>query len=111
MGNGTSFMQPGAQFYGLASQNVGMMGITGGSILDPTMERAYGHLGATYGYDSIFGYNPTLDLGIAVASNIETAQQLQPADAFCGVFNRVKNYMRGGKVQTCTYDTSGYYGG
>lgn len=45
----------------------------------------YGHLGATYGYDSIFGYNPTLDLGIAIGTNIETPSQTQPSDAFCRV--------------------------
>lgn len=107
--NGTSFRSPGAEFYGLASQNVGMMGIAGG--IDPRYNRAYGHLGATYGYDSIFGYNPTLDLGIAVASNIETLEQTQPADTYCGVYNRVKNYLLQERVQTCVYDTSGYYGG
>lgn len=107
--NGTSFHEKGAEFYGLASQNVGMMGITGGT--DPKYMRSYGHLGATYGYDSIFGYNPTLDLGIAVASNIETLEQTQPADAFCGVYNRVKNYLLKEPVQTCNYVESGYYGG
>lgn len=72
---------------------------------------AYGHLGATYGYDSIFGYNPTLDTGISIASNIETPDQLQPSDAFCGVYNRVKNFMLKETVETCKYETSGFYGG
>jgi CubicO group peptidase (beta-lactamase class C family) len=107
--NSTDFVK---SFYGLASQNVGLMGITGGSghPSDP-LSVAYGHLGATYGYDSIYGYNPTLDSGIAVATNIETAGQVQPADAFCGVYNRVKNFMLKEPVQNCTYVTSGYYGG
>ena len=64
-----------------------------------------------YGYDSILGYNPKLDLAVAVASNIETPEQLQPSDAFCGVFNRAKNFLNGEKVQTCTFSASGYYGG
>lgn len=103
--NGTSFMDKGAEFYGLASQNVGMMGITGGHT------HTYGHLGATYGYDSIFGYTPAFDLAIAVATNIETSSQTQPSDAFCGIYNRVKNYLNDEPAQTCTFVTSGYYGG
>jgi D-alanyl-D-alanine carboxypeptidase len=103
--NSTSFLK---SFYGLASQNVGLMGITGG---EGPLSVAYGHLGATYGYDSIFGYNPTLDAGIAIATNIETPQQTQPADAFCGVFNRVKNFLLNQTVESCTYSTSGFYGG
>lgn len=96
------------QFYGFASQNVGLMGIAGG---DGDFATAYGHLGATYGYDSIFGYNPKLDLGIAVATNIETQSQTQPADAFCHIYNRVKNYLLKETVETCEYKTFSYYGG
>lgn len=92
-------------FYGLAAQNVGLMGITGDK--DPT----YGHLGATYGYDSIFGYSAALDIGIAVATNIETPSQTQPSDAFCRLYNRVKDYMQDQPARKCTYTTEGYYGG
>lgn len=101
-------MVPSNEFYGFASQNVGLMGITGG---EGDFKTAYGHLGATYGYDSIFGYNPRLDLGIAVATNIETMTQTQPSDAFCNVFNRVKNFLMKEPVETCTYKVFGYYGG
>lgn len=59
-------MVPTKGFYGLASQNVGLMGITGDT---GEYKTAYGHLGATYGYDSIFGYNPALDLGLAIATD------------------------------------------
>ena len=97
-------------FYGLASQNVGLMGITGPPMKDK-YHVAYGHLGATYGYDSIFAYNPALDLAIAIGTNIETATQTQPADAFCRVYNRVKNHLLKEDVQTCTYVVKGYYGG
>ena len=72
---------------------------------------AYALCSATYGYDSIFAYNPTLDLGIAVASNIETLLQTQPSDTFCGVFNRVKNFMNQEPIETCTYTTGSFYGG
>jgi len=96
------------EFYGLASQNVGLMGIAGG---DDEYSVAYGHLGATYGYDSIFAYNPTLDVGIAIASNIETSTQTQPSAAFCAVYNRVRNYLLNEEPQVCTYVTEGYYGG
>ena len=47
-------MVPHKTFYGLASQNVGLMGIAGG---DDEYSVAYGHLGATYGYDSIFAWD------------------------------------------------------
>ena len=62
-------------FYGLGTMNVGLMGIAGKDV------KAYGHLGATYGYDSIYAYAPELDISIAVATNIETMDQTQPADA------------------------------
>jgi len=48
---------------------------------------------------------------IAVATNIETSSQTQPSDAFCGVYNRVKNYLNNEPARTCTFITVGYYGG
>merc|ERR1712228_732752 len=72
---------------------------------------AYGHLGATYGYDSIYAYSPKLDLSVAIATNIETMTQTQPSDAFCHVFNRIKNFLRQEPVATCTYKRYGYYAG
>jgi len=95
-------------FYGLASQNVGLLGITG---CRGKLRTAYGHLGATYGYDSIYAYSPELDVSIAIATNIESTTQTQPSDAFCHVFNRIKNHLTGGPVETCSYKSSGYYGG
>merc|ERR1712226_859855 len=86
------------------SQNVGEFGIASG-------DAAYGHLGATYGYDSIFGYAPHINVGIAVATNIETPTQTQPSDGFCRAYNRVKNYLKHEPVETCTYRTLSYYGG
>jgi CubicO group peptidase (beta-lactamase class C family) len=95
-------------FYGLASQNVGLVGITGN---EGDLKTAYGHLGATYGYDSILGYNPKLDIAIAIATNIETQTQLQPSSAFCSIYNRVKNYLLKERVHHCKYIPFGYYGG
>jgi len=95
-------------FYGLASMNVGLLGITG---CKGKLQIAYGHLGATYGYDSIYAYNPELDLSIAIATNIESETQTQPSDAFCHVFNRIKNFLLGEPVETCSYESYGYYGG
>ena len=77
----------------------------------PSADRVPHPTTSQYGYDSILGYNPKLDLAIAVASNIETPEQLQPSDAFCRVFNRAKNFLNGESVQTCTFEASGYYGG
>lgn len=37
---------------------------------------AYGHLGATYGYQSIVAYFPAADVSLAIASNIETDDQV-----------------------------------
>jgi len=105
-----AMMVPGNKsFYGFASQNVGLMGIAGPLFSEYT--KVYGHLGATYGYDSIYGYNPKLDVSIGIASNIETQSQTQPSEVFCGVYNRVKNYLLGEAVQMCTYTTKGYYSG
>lgn len=92
-------------FYGLASQNVALIGVTNGKYA------AYGHLGATYGYDSIMGYVPEFDIAIAVATNIETRTQTQPSDAYCHAFNRVKNFILNEPVQQCTWTVSSYFGG
>merc|ERR1712151_545479 len=71
---------PGGEcYYGLACFN--MSGATGNG------DAAYGHLGATYGYDSSAAYFPGVDASIAVASNIETDYQSQPSDVQCLVYN------------------------
>ena len=56
---------------------------------------AYGHLGATYGYQSVLVYVPSLELSIAVATNIERDSQDQPADTFCSVYNTAKAIING----------------
>eukprot|EP00301_Raphidiophrys_heterophryoidea_P027517 c9693_g1_i1.p1 GENE.c9693_g1_i1~~c9693_g1_i1.p1 ORF type:complete len:486 (-),score=125.91 c9693_g1_i1:119-1504(-) len=101
----TNEMIPTTPFYGLATFNLSY--VTGDSGIYGT---AYGHLGATYGYDSIVAFFPGLNFSIAVGTNIETDAQAQPADAMCGVYNRIKNALLGEPVQTCAFVSKSYYG-
>jgi CubicO group peptidase (beta-lactamase class C family) len=71
---------------------------------------AMGHLGATYGYQSVVAYNPAMDFSIAVATNIERDEQDQPADAMCLIYNAVRAIVRGIAPQNCTF-TTGYFTG
>lgn len=50
---------------------------------------AYGHSGATYGYQSLAVYFPTMEMSIAIATNIETDYQQQPADTLCFTYTAV----------------------
>lgn len=72
------------EIYGLATHNLGH------DVGQPNSDWgvAYGHLGATYGYQSIVAYFPKLNASIAVATNIETDYQQQPADALCLSYNK-----------------------
>ncbi len=72
---------------------------------------AYGHLGATYGYQSVAAYVPSMDLGIGIATNIELDSQPQPADVFCSVYNTAKAVLLGAKIPTCTFTPSYWQGG
>lgn len=93
-------------FYGFSTFNLN--GTTG---QNGTYGVAYGHLGATYGYDSIGVYFPALEFGLSVASNIERDKQEHPADTICLVYNRVKNLILNEPVQNCTYSNQGFYRG
>lgn len=97
-------------FYGLATFNLSIMGMTGQSALSP-FARAYGHLGATYGYDSVVGYFPGIDTAIAIASNIETDSQDQPSDTMCFAYNAVLAAVRGVPEPQCTFGKRSFYGG
>ena len=72
---------------------------------------AYGHLGATYGYQSIVLYFPAADLALSIASNIETDDQIQPSDAACIAYNAVLAALQNKTEPTCKFVQSGYYGG
>lgn len=89
--------------YGLATFNlssfVGQKGRYG---------RAYGHLGATYGYQSVMAYFPELELSIAVATNIETDFQKQPAHTLCFAYNAAAGLLLDKKIH-CIYNQTSYY--
>mmetsp|Transcript_112484 Transcript_112484/g.216681 ORF Transcript_112484/g.216681 Transcript_112484/m.216681 type:complete len:510 (-) Transcript_112484:71-1600(-) len=70
----------------------------------------YGHLGATYGYQSLSGYFPALNITLAVGTNIETDDQVQPADTTCLAYNAVAGAMLNMNI-SCTFEERGYYGG
>lgn len=72
--------------------------------------RGYGHLGATYGYQSVAGYFPALNVSVVIATNIETDNQVQPADTFCHTYNTIAAVMLDQNI-TCDFQTGGYYGG
>ena len=91
--------------YGLATFNLTRR--TGQSGPDGV---AMGHLGATYGYQSIVAYNPAMDFSLTVATNIERDGQDQPADTLCSVYNTVRAIVRGLPAPTCTF-SHGYYSG
>lgn len=70
----------------------------------------YGHLGATYGWNSLAWFMPGLNISMSVATNVESMQQAQPSDAFCVAYNRVKQILLGEPIQDCVYHGSNYFG-
>ena len=91
--------------YGFATFNLTMeVGQTG-----PEGE-AYGHLGATYGYQTLLSYHPALDISIAIGSNIENDNQVHPSDTLCILYTAVKNTLTGSSDH-CVYVEGGYYKG
>ena len=67
-------MIPNSSFYGLATFNLSSR--TGGLAKEMGYGTAYGHLGATYGYQSIVSYHPELEFSLAIASDIERDSQV-----------------------------------
>jgi len=98
-------MIPTGPFYGLATFNLsdhtGQKGRYG---------TAYGHLGATYGYQSTMIYFPGLEFAMAVATNLELDDQSQPADAICHGYNAVAGVLLGRRIR-CQFKPGSYYGG
>eukprot|EP00039_Didymoeca_costata_P030505 m.29934 g.29934 ORF g.29934 m.29934 type:complete len:438 (-) comp8152_c0_seq2:60-1373(-) len=98
-------MIPTDRFYGFATFNLsdmtGQPGFAG---------RAYGHIGATYGYDSLLSFHPALNATIAIASNMENDDQNHPSDTVCLVFNALKNFLTGSN-DSCAYQPVNYYYG
>lgn len=92
--------------YGLGAFNIGLM--SSGHF--GKLGVAYGHLGATYGYQSIAAFYPELNISVALATNIETQKQVQTPDALCFSYNAVAGLILN-KTFHCTFKTMGYYGG
>uniref|UniRef100_A0A7S4W1H0 Beta-lactamase-related domain-containing protein n=1 Tax=Alexandrium monilatum TaxID=311494 RepID=A0A7S4W1H0_9DINO len=91
--------------YGLGAFNIGFQ--TGHM---DALGVGYGHLGATYGYQSVAGYFPELNIALSVASNIETDNQVQPSDTVCLAYNAVAGILLD-RTYRCQYTAAGYYGG
>ena len=51
---------------------------------------------------------PSVNISISIATNIETMEQSQPADAFCHIYNTAKAMLSGAPVPTCTF-SPGYF--
>lgn len=64
---------------------------------------AYGHVGDTYGYQSQTTYFPGLGFVLAVATNVETASQAQPADATCIAYHEIAALMHGKEPPSCSF--------
>jgi hypothetical protein len=104
-----------SHFYGFSTFLLApYTGQPAGRYADPKHDygSAFGHLGATYGYNSIVAFVPGLNLSIAVGTNVESDYQAQPSDVFCSAFNRVKQLVldEPEEAANCTYDPAGYFG-
>lgn len=70
----------------------------------------WGHLGATYGWNSVVQFMPGLNISMAIGTNVESDQQAQPSDAFCVAYNRVKQIILDEPRSDCVYDGTDYFG-
>ena len=86
-------------WYGLATFDMERYGF-------PTT--AYGHLGATYGFQSLIVYYPDLEVGISVASNLETDLQAQPSDVLCFAYSAIKSLLAGTAPEQCQFEQTSY---
>ena len=66
---------------------------------------AYGHLGATYGYNSMVATVPGLNLTIAVGTNVESDYQAQPRLVAGGgkLVRNSKNMIIPGSLLFCSF--------
>ena len=101
-------MVPEVPFYGFATFNLPR---GWGPAASTPYNRAYGHIGATYGYQSILAYFPGADVSVSVASNIETDEQVQPTDTLCLAYNAILAALRNTTEPQCSMRKVGYYGG
>eukprot|EP00937_MAST-01D_sp_MAST-1D-sp2_P003223 g3223.t1 len=98
-------MYPASNLTGYGLSTFNLTRLTG---LSGPLGVAYGHLGATYGYQSIIVHTPGLNLSFGVGTNIERDHQDQPQDVFCSVYGATKALLLGDSLPTCTF-TPGYY--
>ena len=104
-------MVPGPYIhYAFATFNLTTHGLSGADE-DGPYYHSYGHLGATYGYDSLLAYFPGADVALAVASDIETDTQVQPADTMCFAYAAVLADLTQTEEPSCTYTAGSYHGG
>jgi CubicO group peptidase (beta-lactamase class C family) len=100
--------------YGLATFNLSFvtgLPATGRAGESPYSQGvAFGHLGATYGFQSVVAFFPAFNMSIAVATNIERDDQEQPSAALCGVFNTVRALILGVPVPVCSFSMVDYKG-
>jgi len=96
----------GDGFYGIATFDLG--DYTGHN--SPKYGRAWGHLGATYGFDSIVAFFPAFNFVFAMSSNIENDDQTHPAETICYAYTAVANLMLGQNAK-CKFSDGGYYSG
>lgn len=88
-------------FYGVATFN--MNSKTGQT--DNDYGIAYGHLGATYGFNSLIMFAPAMNLSLALATNLETDQQTHTGEAACFAYNAIVGEILGQNL-TCTVPTA-----
>ena len=101
--------EPEPLAYGLAA--VDLAARTGQEFSPAGYGVAVGHMGATYGYQSVAIHSEAMNFSVAVASNIETDMQVQPNEALCLVYNAVKNIVLGENSTTCSDAGGSYYKG
>lgn len=98
--------------YGLATHNIGAdgMGFIGQKPEAGPYSRAWGHMGATFGYQSISSYFPALNFALAITTDLENDQQAHPALALCFSYNRIAAHMLNMQIR-CQRAEGTYWGG
>lgn len=88
-----SLMNNPKGFYGVATFNLDRQ-----TAQNNKYGRAWGHLGVTYGYQSILAFLPAFNITMAIATNLETDTQEQPGDAFCEAYAALGGALLGKEV-------------
>lgn len=96
----------GDGFYGAAAFN-----LTKTTGLPLPEGEAWGHLGSTYGYQSIVVHFEATNATIVVASNLEIREQSQPSDVVCFSYHMLLSHLAGKKMPKCTYVSTDYFFG